>query len=72
MKPEQAKVIAKSITPMLQYLNKLQRRMEQVGFPLADPFYQAVMKARDGVYSLSISLHYLSCTGGVGRAPKRS
>ncbi len=54
---------------MLNYLTRLQQRMEKIGFPLNDPFYQSVKKARESIFDLSMDLHYLSCAGGVGRAP---
>jgi hypothetical protein len=70
IKPEQAATIRKAARPMLNYLTRLQQRMERIGFPLNDPFYQSVKKARESIFDLSMDLHYLSCAGGVGRAPK--
>jgi hypothetical protein len=69
IQPAQAAAIRKIVWPMLGYLTRLQQRMEKVGFTLNDPLYQSVKKARESVFDLSMDLHYLSCTGGVGRVP---
>jgi hypothetical protein len=72
VKPAQAATVRKAVVPMLSYLSRLQQRMEQIGFPLTDPFYQSVKKARESVFDLSVDLHYLSCSGGVGRITRNS
>jgi hypothetical protein len=63
MQPWQAEVIFKSLYPSLNYLSRLRRQMEQVGFPL----YQSVSKAYDAMLQLRVEVHYLSCRSGVGR-----
>jgi len=49
--------------------NPMIRYAQAIGwdFPQADRFMQTVHRAWEGVYSLSVALHYLSCEGGVGR-----
>ena len=65
--PWQAKRIAAALRPALGYLSRLQRRMEQRGFPPRDPLYQLVERAYMALHHLFIELHYRSCDGGVGR-----
>jgi hypothetical protein len=72
LKPAQAAVVRAAVAPMLGYLARLQQRMEKVGFPLTDPLYQSVKKARESVFGLSVDLHYLSCSSGVGRIAANS
>jgi hypothetical protein len=72
IKTEQGAAMYKAVWPMLNYLTRLLQRMERVGFPRNDPLYQSVKKAREAVLSLSIDLHYMSCSGGVGRIPRGS
>ena len=51
---------------MLSYLTRLRERMEKTSFVSTDRFMQTVHRAWEGVYSLSVAVHYLSCKGGVG------
>jgi hypothetical protein len=64
---EHARRIHDALAPSLKYLHRLRRRMEQVGFPLADPLYQLVLTTCNDMQGLTMELHYLSCQGGVGR-----
>jgi hypothetical protein len=41
--------------------------MERRSFAQTDRFMQTVHRAWEGVYALSVSVHYLSCERGVGR-----
>ena len=66
LKKSQAATINKALFPNLNYLLRLRRRMEQVGFPPDDKLYLLVCKAYDAVYRLHVETHYLSCDG-VGR-----
>jgi hypothetical protein len=50
----------------MNYLVRLKTRMEEVGFPPADPLYKLVAGAYDAMHRLSVETHYLSCKG-VGR-----
>jgi hypothetical protein len=62
----QAEKIKQAVGPMLSYLTRLRERMEKTGFVLTDRFMQTVHRAWEGVYALSVAVHYLSCEGGVG------
>jgi transposase-like protein len=62
----QAEKIKQAVGLMLRYLTLLRERMERRGFPQSDRFMQTVHRAWEGVYSLSVAVHYLSCEGGVG------
>jgi hypothetical protein len=70
--PAQAAAIGKIIGQHLRYLGKLRKRMDQVGFPSTDPLYFDVCRAFDMAQALWMNLHYLSCTSGVGRSPRKS
>jgi hypothetical protein len=50
----------------MNYLIRLQTRMEKVGFPPDDRLYKLVANAYDAAHRLSVEIHYLSCKG-VGR-----
>ena len=58
---EQAAAVAKSVGPMLGYLDRLRQRMEKVGFLPGDPLYVLVREAEDKIHHLSVELHYRSC-----------
>jgi hypothetical protein len=62
----QAVKIGKSLAPSLNYLRRLQHRMENKGFPGNDPYYLAVCRAYDSIHALCVATHYLTCNG-VGR-----
>jgi hypothetical protein len=71
LQPDHAKIIAKSIWPMLNYLVRLRERMEKT-FPPTDPVYLDVCKAYDAMHALNVRLHYLSCKGkGIGEADEK-
>jgi hypothetical protein len=62
----QAAKIGKSLAPSLNYLRRLQHRMEKKRFPGNDPCYLAVCRAYDSMQALCVATHYLTCNG-VGR-----
>jgi hypothetical protein len=62
----QCRALADRLRKMLVYLNRLEKRMAQQGFPLDDGLYRATVKARDAMHELSIKAHYLSCKGSTG------
>jgi hypothetical protein len=67
---KQARKILESVRSRLGYLTRLRQGMERVGFSSDDSLFQAVIKAYESVFDLSVKLHYLSCAGGVGIAPR--
>ena len=64
--PDQVRRLMETAGRHLRYLNQLQRRMEQLGFPPDDALYRAASEARDGAAALFIAAHYCSCPSGVG------
>jgi hypothetical protein len=66
----QAKKLSQGLYPVQNYVYRLRRRMEQVGFPLTDPLYALVDAAYDAVRRFSIHVHYITCDG-VGEHPRR-
>jgi hypothetical protein len=52
IKRKHAQAINKALFPGLNYLRRLQVRMEKVGFPPADPLYKLVASAYDAVLRL--------------------
>jgi len=64
---EQAAALGERIGPMVAYLARVRERMTRVGFPVADPLYQSVMRAENALRDITVKLHYMSCAGGVGR-----
>lgn len=61
---DQARKVNEALRPMLGYVSKLKSRMEQIGFPINDKLYMAVVAAYDGLQSATIESHLLS--GGKG------
>ena len=57
---EQAEAIKEKIAPMLGYLNRLKRRMNEV-FARDDSLFAEVIDAADALHKLNVSTHYLSC-----------
>jgi hypothetical protein len=69
--PKQAEAIKQKIRPMLAYLNRLKRRMDQRKFPHDDTLFNEVVDSADAMHKLNVSIHYLSCgkTGGHAAQP---
>ena len=63
---EQAKILLEALRPSLRYLNRLEARLIAVGFLSNALLLQKVVKSRDAMHDLWITLHYISCDGGVG------
>jgi len=63
----QAARLHRALYPHLNYLCRLRRRMELIGFPSGDPLFVLVSPAYDSLQRLSVEVHYMSCRSGVGR-----
>jgi hypothetical protein len=66
----QAAALLKRVEPMLTYLGRCKKRLDERGYDHRSAFYRAVNAAYDGVHSLRITLHYESIGRGIGEAPK--
>jgi hypothetical protein len=64
---EQVVALGEKLGPMAAYLARVRERMTRVGFPVADPLYQSVLRAESALRDITIRLHYLSCHSGVGK-----
>jgi len=62
-----AEKIKEAVDPMPSYLTRLRERMEKTGFVPTDRFMQTIHLAWEGVYSVSVVVHYLSREEGVGK-----
>ena len=71
LQPWQADRLFQTLYPGMNYLSRLKRRMEQVGFLPDDPLYRHVAAAYDAMLSLRVELHYLSCRSDVGKVHAR-
>jgi hypothetical protein len=69
---EQTESLKAKIDPMHGYLNRLKTRMNRKDFPRDDELFSSVLKASAAMHDLSIKLHYLSCSHGVGPRPGSS
>jgi hypothetical protein len=67
---EQAKQMGVVVGRHLNYLGRLQKRMQRVGFPHDDQLVVAVNKAFDATHALNVRLHYLGVASGVGSPPR--
>ncbi len=72
LQPWQADRLFQSLYPGMNYLSRLKRRMEQVGFLPDDPLYRHVAAACEAMFNLRVELHYLSCRSGVGKPSIKS
>lgn len=64
---DQAKKVFAAIQPALGFLNRLEQRLAELGFPPNGGYAQRVTTARDALHDLTVATHYLSLTHGVGR-----
>jgi len=64
---DQAEVLNNRLGPMLGYLTRVRRRMEQARFD-RDVLYNDVVRAQASLQDLCSRLHYRTCQHGVGRA----
>jgi hypothetical protein len=62
----QARALADRMRKLLGYLNRLETRMAEQGFPIDDELYRATVKARDAMHELAVKAHYLGCKGSTG------
>lgn len=69
LEPWQASRIRDALFPGINYLARLRRRMEEVGFVAEDPLFRLVNKVYEALHELYNELHYRSCASGVGREP---
>ena len=65
--PEQADRLGAAIRRYLDYVGRVRRRMEQLGFPPDDSLYRAASRAHDALQELHVRAHYCSCTSGVAK-----
>jgi hypothetical protein len=65
---DQAKAVQQKLEPMLAYLNKLQHRMQNKGFPLDDQLWVTVSKAQQAMQDLVTELR---CGDYKGKRPSR-
>src|SRR5258705_31842 len=56
--PEQAKRILAAVEPMMEYVGRLARRMEQVGWRHDDSLRVHTQRAYDGLHAMRILAHY--------------
>jgi hypothetical protein len=63
IKAWQARAICEALFPGTNYLVRLRRRMEQIGFPPDDDLYRHVCAAHDAVNQLRMKTHYMACSG---------
>lgn len=64
--PAQAARLRDAVRRHLDYIGRLRRRMEIVGFPPDDRAYRAASAAHDALQELHVLAHYRACTSGVG------
>jgi len=67
---EQAAKIRAALVPTLSYLGRLRERMDKTGFTPDDKLRGLTSQAYNALHHLCVELHYLSCSGGVGRQAK--
>lgn len=63
---DQAEVLKDKLGPLLGYLTRVRRRMEQAHFE-RDELYNDIVRAQASLQDLCSRLHYGTCRSGVGR-----
>jgi hypothetical protein len=63
---EQTEMLNARLRPLLGYLTRARRRMEQLR--IDDKLYRDLLRAQMAMQDLCAELHYRSCDSGVGRA----
>ena len=61
---EQADRVRRVVARHLRYLNRLCDRMNRLGFPPADPLFDAADRARRAVQDLHVAALYAKCQHG--------
>ena len=56
-----------ALFPLANYVVRMKKRMEKLGFPRRDPLYALVAASQEDLQRLSMELHYRSCKSGVAR-----
>ncbi len=67
IKPDQAAKLCRTLRRSLDFLGRLRRRMEVLGFPPDDPLYRSASRAHDALQELHVRAHYCCCTSGVAK-----
>jgi hypothetical protein len=70
LEPWQAQRVRDALFPLMNYVQRLRRRMEQA-FPPDDKLLVLVCKLYDSLHELYNELHYQTCESGVGREPAK-
>ena len=70
LKAWQAERIRDSLFPSINYLGRLQKRMEETGFSRDDRVFKLVAEAFDAIHALYNEMNYQACKSGAGREPK--
>ena len=63
---KQAQALAERLRPMLGYLSRLTKRMEQERFLDDDELLLSAREAYNAVHDLTVKAHYLGCKGQTG------
>jgi hypothetical protein len=71
LKRWQLERIQRALQPSMNYLHRLRKRMDHVGFVPDDRLYRHVSEAYDRMYALLVELHYLIVGEGVGRPGRK-
>lgn len=66
----QAERIRDALFPSINYMGRLQMRMEETSFSPTDPLLKLVKKSFDAMHALYNEMNYQSCKSGAGREPK--
>jgi len=64
---KQAEALRDKIRPMLHFLHRCRQRLDALGFDEKGVIYQSIDKAYSAMHALHMTLHYESCSRGVGR-----
>jgi hypothetical protein len=68
--PAAADALMRQVGAHLNWLGRLRRRMELLGFSPEDPLYRACSEAYNAMQELHVRAHYASCTSGVGHVAR--
>ena len=67
---EQLEKLYGAFWPHLNYVVRLDKRLNALGFQESEPLRAKVLAARNAMQALGIHLHYARCDGSVGNPRK--
>lgn len=69
---EQLEKLYNAFWPHLNFVVRLDKRLDELGFKEHEPMRKEVIAARNAMQALGVHLHYARCEGNVGYPPRKA